>query len=184
MRKLSFLALIICTLLLSACDSGNVIVPTVTPTAAPTATEIPLTPTGILSPTFMLNENKEIYYYVVNGSTRQKEAVTAVIPSETEVTPQVIMDLVTDSFEEHGFNLGIDNITTDNKSLIVSFKDDSEPVIGLDAGTENEMLDAIAQSLLDNLTQYNKIIFRVMGGRYKSANNSFDIDYVYMDYNR
>ena len=46
---------------------------------------------------------------------------------------------------------------------------------------ETSILDAIAQSLLDNLTDYNKVIFRIMGDSYQTDNFSFDLNHIYME---
>ena len=48
------------------------------------------------------------------------------------------------------------------------------------SGNEAAILDAIAQSLLDNLTDYSKVIFRVEGKAYVSGVFEMDINDVYM----
>ena len=46
---------------------------------------------------------------------------------------------------------------------------DKAPLTNVGAGFEEAILNAIAQSIADNLDDYNKVIYRVEGGPYKSG---------------
>lgn len=127
-----------------------------------------------------LGEPKEIEIYSVGESSFQKEAVTALVTPGKELTPEVVIELVDATFEERGFYVAFEEVTTSGDIIIVSFAEDSVQLSMTDSKIEISILDAIAQSLIDNLESYNGIVFRVKGEAYKSLNNSFDKDYIYL----
>lgn len=145
-----------------------------------------ITPTQIQEPTITIpdfgatSDRKEIEIYSVSESSFQKEAVTALVTPGKELTPEVVIELVDATFEERGFYIVFDEVTTSEDTIIVSFKDSSVQLSMTDARIESCILDAIAQSLLDNLGDYTGIVFRVNGEAYNSLNNSFEKDYIYM----
>lgn len=125
--------------------------------------------------------NKEISIYSMNDSTFQVEAAVALVSQNSEITPELIVDLVVDSLADRSVLVGIDEITTKDDAVIVSFLADQPPLVNVGASEEAAILDAIAQSLVDNLDQYTKVIFRVNGGPYVSKNFKYGIDKVYLD---
>ena len=128
---------------------------------------------------FVLSEMKEIYYYTVNPDTLETEAVSAVVESFSD-DPNELIWLICDSLEDAGYEIGIENAKVDGDNVIVNFTSGTCPVVGLSEGEEKAVLDAIAQSLLDNLAEQNGVVFQVMGEAYESVNFSFGQYYVYM----
>lgn len=126
-------------------------------------------------------DTKEIFIYSIDADTVEKEAVTALVPSDSEITPKLIVDMVVDAMADESFMIGIDTVTTEGDKVIVSFKDDQPPVINVGSSAEGEILDAIAQSLLDNLKDYNKVVFRIMGEAYSTGHFLFDLNHIYME---
>lgn len=135
----------------------------------------------IPTPNISLMNTKEIFIYSMNANSTQKEAITALIPEDTEITPVLIVDMVEDAMADASFIIGIDSVDTDGDSVIVSFLNNQPPVVNVSKEVETSILDAIAQSLLDNLTDYNKVIFRIMGDSYQTDNYSFDLNHIYME---
>lgn len=135
------------------------------------------------TPLVELNTIKELSIYSIDGETAQKVSVTAVVSSQKEITPQLIVDKVVESMADETFMIGIDSVTTEEDRIIVSFLDDQPPVTNVGSSVEGEILDAIAMSLIDNLSDYHKVIFRVMGEGYSSGHIEFDKDYVYLESN-
>lgn len=133
------------------------------------------------TPTVKPAATKEVSIYTINQNTQGVESVVALIPQESEVTPDLILDLVTDSLADSLVEIGIDDVTTQKDAVIVSFKADQPPLINVGSTLEKTILDAIAQSLVDNLKDYPKVIFRVEGMAYSSGHYSFGIDQVYLD---
>lgn len=126
---------------------------------------------------------KEISIYTMNEASLEVEVVSALIPEDTEITPELIVNLVVDSLEDRLVFVGVDSVTTKKDSVIVSFKKDQAPFANGGSGLEATILDAIAQSLVDNLADYQKVIFRVNGEAYASGHFEFGIDEVYLDGN-
>jgi len=124
----------------------------------------------------------EVPIYTINQNTQEVESVVALVPENSELTPELIVDLVIDSFDERLITVGVDKVTTDKDTVIVSFLNDYAPLINVGSGVETTILDAIAQSLVDNLKdEYPKVIFRVEGKEYSSGHYLFGLNEVYLD---
>jgi hypothetical protein len=124
-------------------------------------------------------ENKELLIYTVN-SEAVIEPVTALIPKDTVIDPRLIVDTVVENMADMSYNIGIDSVTTDKDIVIVSFLKDKPPLVDVGASYELAILDAIAQSLIDNLDDYSKVIYRVEGEAYISGHVQLGYDEVYM----
>lgn len=142
-------------------------------TPSPDATPTP----AAIGPT----ENVELTIYTVNVSTGEPENVTAVIPAGTGITPELIVEKVVESMADRSLEVGIESVTTKGDTVIVSFYKDKAPLSEMGSGYEAAILDAIAQSLVDNLESYNKIIYRAEGGAYASGHIELGLDEVYLE---
>ena len=163
----------------SSSDNTPEITPTVIPTVTQSGSLTSVTPTG-KAIEFELSEMKEIYYYTVNPDTFETEAVSAVVKSDYADNPGNLVVLIGDSLEDAGYEVGIRSAEIDGDNVVVDFSPDMYPVAGLTESEEKAVLDAIAQSMLDNLAEQNGVVFRVMGEAYESENFSFGKHYVYM----
>lgn len=133
------------------------------------------------APTVKPVATKEISIYTINEETKAVESAVALVPADSEITPELIIDQVTDSLADSLVEIGVDTVTTKKDAVIVSFKSDQPPLTNVGGGLEKSILDAVAQSLVDNLKDYPKVIFRVEGQAYSSKNYSFGLDQVYLD---
>lgn len=124
---------------------------------------------------------KEILIYTINETTSEVEVVPALISNDSEITPELIVEKVTDSLVDRLVMVGIDQVTTDDDTVIVSFLSNQPPLTNVGSGLETTILDAFAQSLVDNLEDYPKVIFREEGEAYSSGHYKFGIDQVYLD---
>ena len=130
---------------------------------------------------------KEISIYTLNETTLEVEVVEALVPEESEITPDLIVDMVVDSLADRLVMVGIDEVTTKDDTVIVSFLSDVAPSANVGSGPEGTILDCLAQSLVDNLVNYPdypKVIFRLEGQAYASGHFEFGINEVYLDGNR
>ncbi len=177
---LLFVALFFCGCGLSASHTHPEITPTPTPVQG-NQNIVPATPTQQVE--FVLSEKKEIYFYTVNPETLETEAVSAVVDEEFADEPEELMVLVTDSLEDAGYEIEIRSALVDGENVVVDFSPDMHPASGLGKQEEKAVLDAIAQSLLDNLIGQRGVVFRIMGEAYESENFSFGLYYVYMKNN-
>jgi hypothetical protein len=127
---------------------------------------------------------KEISIYTMNETSLEVESVTALVPEKSEITPQLIVNLVADSLADRLVTVGIDNVTTEGDTVIVSFLSNQPPLTNVGSGLEETILTAFAQSLVDNLKdKYPKVIFRQEGKAYSSGHFEFGINEVYLDGN-
>lgn len=123
-------------------------------------------------------ENMELLIFTVNSNT-ELEPVTALVPSDVEITPELIVDKVVDAMADQSLVIGIESVSTKEDTVIVSFYSDQAPLTNLGSGFETAILNAIAQSLTENLDDYHKVIYRIEGGEYVSGHIELDIDEVY-----
>ncbi len=139
-------------------------------------TEVDATPTppAVILPTSTI----DLPIYTVNESG-DLAAVTAVIPAESELTPRMIVDNVIEALEDQSITVTVKDVTTKDDAIIVNFDKENPPYNNLGSGFEAAVLNAIAQSLIDNLDAYNGVIYRVDDKEYASGVFEFEIDEVY-----
>lgn len=142
-------------------------------TTGPTPTPSDIQPT----------ENVDLSLYTVNVDTGEIEAVTALVPADTKITPELIVDKVVESMADRSIEVGIESVIIKGDTVIVSFYKDKAPLSDMGSAYEGAILDAIAQSLIDNLDKYNKVIYRAEGKAYVSGHFEFDINDVYLEDN-
>lgn len=125
-------------------------------------------------------DNTELLVYTVN-SNAEKETVTALIPMNEEITPQLIIDTVVASLADNSLKIKINKVTTEGDTVIVNF-DKNQPFFdGVGGGYETAILDAIALSLIDNLDDFKKVIYRMDEEAYVSGHIELGIDEVYLE---
>ena len=129
-------------------------------------------------------KTKEVYIYTFNETSFNVESAVALVPVDQELTPELVVQTVVDSFADRLVEIGIDEVSTKEDTVIVSFKEDTAPYMNTGSGLEGSILDSIAQSLVDNFKEYPKVIFRVDGKAYASGHFEYGIDEVYLDGNR
>jgi len=184
MRIKNFIYVMLCicvAFLISGCGKDNVT--TVVPTEIPVPTKpvITLAPTEAeQNPTIAPPENMEVTIYTLNPDSLEKEAVTVLVTVEDALTPELIVEQVVDAMEDEGFYIGINDILIDGNSVRIDFKSDAAPVLDVGASVEGSIIDILAQSILDNLPQYNKIYISIEGGPYHTGHIEFELDEVYL----
>lgn len=143
----------------------------------------PETVTKLSQPTpsvgFSLSNMTSITYYTLSEELETVE-VTSPLTENTKMTPEELVAYVTATMEDVSVTVKVREVTTQDSSIVVDFESDSVPVCYANERLEGAILDAIAQSLLDNFTEYSSIIFRAGGAAYQSDNRSFDMNYIYM----
>lgn len=127
--------------------------------------------------------NKEISIYTFNDISLEIEPAIALVPEETELTPELVVDMVLDSFADRSVLIGIDDIIIEKDTVIVSFLSSQAPLVNVGSTLETTILDAIAQSIIENFPQYPKVIYRVEGKEYASGHYEFGLDEVYLEGN-
>ncbi len=125
--------------------------------------------------------NIELQLFTVNVDSGDIEAVTALVPADAEITPELIVDKVVESMIDRSIEVGIESVTMEGDAVIVSFYKGKAPLNEMGSGYEGAILDAIAQSLIDNLDKYKKVIYRAEGGAYVSGHNELGINEIYLE---
>ena len=114
--------------------------------------------------------------YSVNSDSMTLIPVS--VKKETQdTTPSYVAKLVLENLNEEDIELT--DVTQKDTKVIVSFSSKGKPVKGCGAKMETLILEAFANSLLDNVENCEKVIFRCDGEEYKSSQYSFGINEVY-----
>ena len=183
MRMPALCLLLVLMFFVAGCSSNPSTIVEITPTPVPEVSQeniVPVaTPTG-QAIDIHLSELTEVFYYTVNPDTFETEAVSSIIKSDVATDPQTLIILIGDSLEDAGYEVGINWAELDGENVVVDFYPDTCPVTGLTEEEEKAVLDAIAQSLLDNLAEQSGVVFQIMGDAYESDNFSFGQNYIYM----
>jgi hypothetical protein len=156
-----------------------------TVTVAPTDntnedTEITVTPGASPTPAVQPAATIELSLYTVNMESGATEPFTAVVTKDKEITPELIVDKVVEAMADRSLEVGIEYVKTEKDAIIVSFYRDKAPLSEGGILYEGPILDAIAMSLIGNLKDYNKIIYRAEGEAYVSDHNELGINEPYM----
>lgn len=94
-----------------------------------------------------------------------------------KLSPSYVAGLVMENLNEE--NIAITDIYQKGKKVIVSFDPDGKPVKNCTAKMETLILEAFANSLLDNVKNCSQVIFRCDGKEYKSDQYSFGLNEVF-----
>ncbi|MCH5252412.1 MAG: hypothetical protein J1F22_05505 [Lachnospiraceae bacterium] len=122
------------------------------------------------------NNMKTLTIYSINSDTMDLIPVR-VKEDQQKLSEKYITSLVLENLEEK--DIIIHKIKKQGKSVIVSFSSKGKPVKNCSEEMENLILECFANSLLDNLKDCHKVIFRCDGRGYKSEHQSFEINEVY-----
>lgn len=139
-----------------------------------------ITVTSPLSP----NENisiRSFNYYTVNVNSNTVKSAVGAVSTDVPLSPELIMEFLIDSLEDESVIIGLDKVELANGHCTVSFDESIASVAETGAGLETAVLDAAAQSILDNIVGCSSVSFRIMGEAYSTVNLSMSLDEVYMD---
>lgn len=183
MQKKNFIYAMLCicaAFLFSGCGSVKepVIIPA--PTVSAVITSAPKEESNQVTTTIAPLENYEVMIYTLDPDSLEKVAVTALVETKDELTPELIVEQVVYAMEDEGFYLGINDIIINEASVRIDFKSDAAPVIDVGASVEGSIIDILAQSILDNLPQYKSIYISIEDGPYHSGHLEYELDEVYL----
>ncbi len=132
--------------------------------------------------TVISGENlSSIRIYTVDADSESVVSKVVMVRANTEVTPSLILEYLADSFKDESLKISFDSVDFSNETCIVSFTDSIYSIASQSVGLEEAVLDATAQSILDNVDGCLAIVFRINNGAYETSNFTFDLNYVYMD---
>ncbi len=132
-------------------------------------------------PDIQPTQNIELPLYTVNVDTGEIEAEIALVPADTKITPDLIIEKVVESMADRSIEVGIEDVSYKDDTVIVSFYKDKAPLSEMGSAYEAAILDAIAQSLIDNQKDYNKVIYRAEGEAYTSGHFEFGLNDIYLE---
>lgn len=128
-------------------------------------------------------ENIELPIYSINVETGEIETITALISKDEKITPILVVDKVIESMKDRSVIVEVESVKTEGDAVIVNFNKVKAPYSDFGAGYEESILNAIAQSLVDNLDDHKNVIYRVEGKAYSSGHIELGIDEVYLGEN-
>ncbi len=122
-------------------------------------------------------EIKTMTIYSVNTDTMTLIPVSVRRKGQT-ISAYGIVSLVVDSLNDK--DIYVEHVTTKaDGRVIVSFSSKGKPVKYCSKKMERLILDSIANSLIDNVDDCDKVIFRCDGKRYRSDHYQFGFHEIY-----
>lgn len=104
--------------------------------------------------------------------------IPVVIKKQKETyTAEYITYLVTQNLEDE--DVKIDHVEQQKDTVIVAFSSKGKPIKGCSKKMETLILNCFASSLLDNVANCEKIIYRCEDKAYKSENRTFKRNQIY-----
>ena len=119
---------------------------------------------------------KTLTIYSIDSDTMSLIPVV-VKKEEKTLTAEYITYLVTQNLEDE--DVRVDHVEQQKNTVVVSFDSKAKPVKLCSKQMETLILNCFASSLLDNVKDCKKIIYRCKNKRYKSSHRSFGFNEVY-----
>lgn len=157
MRKSIVTILVVGLLLLTGCGEEKV-----SPSASPLPTQKSTMET--LTIYSIDSDSMSLIPVVVK---KQKDTLSA----------EYITSLVEQNLDDDG--VLIDHVEQEKSTVIVSFSPEGKPITGCTKKMEDLILNCFASSLLDNVSNCSKIIYRCKEKAYKSEHRSFKLNEIY-----
>lgn len=123
-----------------------------------------------------------VRFYSVDASNASVRNATVMERDDVAITPERILGYLIDSLEDESVTLGFNSVSVNNGQVIIDFDDTIKKISKTSTDLELAVLDAAAQSILDNVEGCQSIIFHINDGAYKTDNLSFGYNDSYMDY--
>ncbi|MBP5159273.1 MAG: GerMN domain-containing protein [Lachnospiraceae bacterium] len=128
---------------------------------------------------------RSINYYIADPALGEIVVETAFVETDRELVPDQIMEFIIDSMSDRSIDIDYEEVTESGedgaKVLTVDFTSSIRNVGSYGGEFERLLLDAVAQSLLDNIPDSMHISFLIEGEAYKTDNCDFEKGYFYMD---
>lgn len=121
-----------------------------------------------------------VTYYTVNASNASIKSAMVIVGSRLEVTPKKLVDLVVDSLSDQSVILSVDDISVEDGNCIISFTDSIVTLAARGDHLEDAILDACAQSVLDNIPDCKSVMYRINGEAYVTSGHTFSKDHIYL----
>ena len=121
----------------------------------------------------------KVSFYSVTSDGRILGA-SFLVDDSTSVTPDLILGYFTDALEDESINITINDTSIVDGICRISFDDSIYDVASMGKEVEQAVLDAAAQSILDNIDNVSGVSFYINDREYSTKNYTLDLKSVYM----
>lgn len=125
-------------------------------------------------------ETTEIPIYTISADQKELVAVTALVTKGQEVNEQIVAETVADALADSAFYVEVNQVFVQNGRVTVDFDSAAPPAAKVSRELEELILDAFAQSMIDNIADCNEVSFWTDGKPYKSSHITMEEDSVYL----
>ncbi|MBR4724902.1 MAG: GerMN domain-containing protein [Lachnospiraceae bacterium] len=165
-----FLGMIVLCAFLVSCKSGKVDPPGPDDKEDPKATSYVIPNSAGVS---------KVSYYSVSADGRISTA-SFLVDDSTAITPELILGYFTDALEDESIDIVIDDTSVVDGICRISFDDSIYDVAAMGKQVEQSVLDAAAQSILDNIEDVKGVSFYINGKEYSTKNYTLVLNSIYM----
>lgn len=122
-----------------------------------------------------------IEYYTVIPDTATLKSSTALVRTDSDITPVLILDYLCDSLEDESVELSYNGADLSDGICTIDFDESIVRISEESAELEMAILDAAAQSILDNIEGCRGVRVILNGASYSTQNLKFSLNDIYMD---
>lgn len=116
-----------------------------------------------------------ISIYTIDGIEETLVPLNVAVHTE-RITPEFILDEVIRNLDE---KVDVTEIEIEKKRIYITFNEEYAPVKNCSEGYETLILDCVSNSILDNISYVEEVVFRSGEDAYHSKNFTFEKDEVY-----
>jgi hypothetical protein len=123
-----------------------------------------------------VSQIRTLSIYSIDGIENTLVPLNVPVQSGKKITPEFVLDEVIENLDE---KVEVKEIEIENERIYVIFDSSYAPLRDCSKEYETLILDCISNSLLDNISYVNEVVFRSDKGAYRSDNYSFGKNEVY-----
>lgn len=123
----------------------------------------------------------KVKFYSIDFSKMNLVGSVSAISSSEPIVPLQVLEPVKDSLEDNSVLISYNDAYVEDGYYIIDFSSSIRSVSESDPLLEELILDASAQTILDNFEDCRGVKVTIDGQAYKTEGFSFDKEYIYMD---
>lgn len=123
----------------------------------------------------------KVKFYSIDTENKALVDGVAAVSSKSEIVPMQALELVRASLEDNSVLISFKDAYIEDGICTINFDSSIKAVSSSDVELEELILDASAQTILDNFSECIGVKVLIDGQAYSTDGFNFDKDYIYMD---
>ena len=138
-------------------------------------------PSSITNPTGSVPfQAVEVPIYTISADLSELVATGVLIDVEKELTVDLVVSAVSEALQDNAIDTKMNQVILGSHFVTLDFDPSAPPVTGVSADLEELILDAYAQSVLDNFSDFSEVRITMNGYAYASAHRKLGLNEAYL----